>query len=91
MELGAYSAQHDIPQPTANQFDLINKLVNILTPIEDITQSISSEASLISIVIPFVRALRNHLENHDNDQSIQTMKQEMLESLNRLFSRGGNQ
>ena len=86
MALGAYSAQHDIPQLTANQFDLINKLINILTPIEDITQSISSEGSSLSIVIPFVRALRNHLENNDdNDRGVRTMKHEMLKSLNTRF------
>ena len=37
-------------------------------------------------MIPFVRALRNHLESNDNnDRGVRTMKQEMLEPLNRCF------
>ena len=87
MALGAYSAQYNIPQLTANQFDLICKVIMVLAPVEDITQSISSEASTTSIVIPFVRALRKHLEsgNDDTDSGVRTMKKEMLDSLNRRF------
>ena len=57
MALGAYSTQYEIPQLTATQLDLINKAVMVLTPVEDITQSISSEAFSVPVVIPFIRAL----------------------------------
>ena len=67
ISLGAYSAQYEISQLTAHQFDLINKVITVLTAIEDITQSISSDTSIISVVIPFVRALRKHLESGNDE------------------------
>lgn len=39
----------------------------------------------MSLIIPFVRAFRKTLENHDNDHGIRTMKNEMLISLNRTY------
>ena len=85
--LGAYSAQYEISQLTAHQFDLINTVITVLTPIEDITQSISSDRSIISVVIPFVRALRKHLESgiDETDRGVLTMKKGMLEYLNRRY------
>lgn len=86
MALGAYSTQYDISQLTTNQFNLVDKIITILTPIEDITQSISSNNSCISVMIPFVKALTKHLEkNDDSDKGVRTMKKEMLESMNRRF------
>ena len=43
MALGAYStdSNNDVPQLTPNQLDLVSKLITLLTPIEEITQSIS--------------------------------------------------
>ena len=61
--LGDYSTQNNIPQLTAHQFDLIDKTVTVLTP----TENISSETSSIFVVIPFIRALRKHLENNDDN------------------------
>ena len=86
MALAAYSTKHDIPQLTSNQLDIINKVITVLTPVEEITQSISSDASSASVIIPFTRALRKHLEDHDEaDRGVQTMKEQMLTSLNRCY------
>jgi hypothetical protein len=60
--LAAYSTEHDILELTANQLNLINKLVIVLSHIEEITQCISCENSSATVIIPFVRALREHLE-----------------------------
>ena len=88
MALGAYStdSNNDVPQLTPNQLDLVSKLITLLTPIEEITQSISSDESTASVIIPFVRALRKHLQTNDeNDRGVRTMKTEMLLSLNTRF------
>ena len=86
MALAAYSTEHDIPQLTSNQLDIINKVITVLTPVEEITQSISSDASSASVIIPFTRALRKHLEDHDEaDRGVRTMKEQMLTSLNRHY------
>lgn len=65
---------NSIPQLTSNQLVLIDKLISVLNPVEEITQSVSSEKSCASVIIPFIRALRKHLEDHNNDSGIQTMK-----------------
>ena len=76
----------NIPQLSAHQLAIIDKIIAILKPIEDITQSISSDKASISVIIPFVRALRKRWEDSDEDQGVQTMKNEMLSSLNRRFN-----
>ena len=87
MALAAYNTENDdIPQLSAHQLEIIDKVIAVLKPVEDITQSISSEAASISIIIPFVKALRRSWEDSSDDRGVQTMKKEMLTSLNRRFS-----
>ena len=84
--LAAYTTEYDdIPQLSSHQLDIIQKVITVLKPVEDITQSISSDKASISIIIPYVRALARSWENCSNDRGIQTMKTEMLASLNRRF------
>lgn len=83
--LAAYGAEHAIPHLTPNQWDLVEKTVAVLNPVEEITQSLSTEVASVSLIIPFIRAFRRTLEDHDNDRRIRTMKSEMLDSLNRRY------
>ena len=86
MALAAYNIENDdIPQLSAHQLDIIDKVVTVLKPVEEITQSISTAAASISVVIPFVKALKRSLEDSSDDRGVQTMKKEMLSSLNRRF------
>jgi hypothetical protein len=58
--IAAYRAEtsdNKIPHLPANQIDLANKLIALMTPIEEITRSISSDDACISVVISTVRAL----------------------------------
>ena len=66
-----------------NQWDLVEKILTILNPVEEITQSILTEVASVSLIILFIRAFQRTLEDHDNDRGIRTMKGEMLDSLNR--------
>ena len=87
MALAAYAAEcSDIPQLSVHQLSIIDKIIALLKPIEDITQSISSEKASASMMIPFVRALRKNWEDIDDDRGVQTMKEEMLSLLNRRYS-----
>ena len=84
--LAAYSAGHDLPHVTPNQWDLGDKIIAVLNPVEEITtKSISTEVASVSLIIPFVRAFKKTLENHDDDREIRTMKSEMLASLNTRY------
>ena len=62
MAIAAYGADGSIPVLTASQLDIATKVINILTPIEEITRNISAETASISQVIPLVRALTKVLE-----------------------------
>ncbi len=72
MALGAYcsDSDHKVPQLTSNQLDIVNKTILALDPIEQITKSISTEQASASLIIPFSRALRKTLVNHENDQGV---------------------
>ena len=87
MALAAFAAEcSDIPQLSAYQLTILDKVIAILKPVEDITQSVSSDKTSSSVIIPFVRALRKSWVSNDDDHGVQTMKKEMLSSLNERFS-----
>ena len=59
MALAAYGAEHAIPHLTPNQWDLVEKIVAVLNPVEEITRSISTEVASVSLIIPFIRAFQS--------------------------------
>ena len=85
MALAAYSTENDIPQLTTNQLELVYKLIMLLTPVEEIAQSIHDSSA--SVIIPFVRALQRHLETNDDTEDYETqditiIKQKVFRSRN---------
>ena len=58
----------------------------MLSPVEEITQSISKETATLSVVIPNIRVLLRSWEKHHDDQGIRTMKGEMIKSLKSRFA-----
>ena len=85
VNMAHFSHIDGIPSLTSHQYEIIEKVIAVLKPIEDITQSISSDKASASIIIPYVRALRKCWENCSNDRGVRTMKKELLDSLNRRF------
>ena len=86
MSLAAYATQYSIPQLTANQQDIVGKVITALSPIEEITKAVSANAASVSLIIQFVRMLSKTMEKHQDDKGVQTIKSEMLASLKRRFS-----
>uniref|UniRef100_A0A1X7UK30 Uncharacterized protein n=1 Tax=Amphimedon queenslandica TaxID=400682 RepID=A0A1X7UK30_AMPQE len=86
MALAAYASESDISQLTAHQLDLVNKLISALSPIEKLTNSISTNAASVFLIKPFIRILWKNLQSHDNNSEICTMKAEMLKSLNKRYA-----
>ena len=86
MALAAYASEYSIDQLSGNQLDLINKIINALSPIEEVTKSISADATSISVIIPFLRIIRKTLDDHHQDSGIRTMKSEMKKSLEKRFA-----
>ena len=81
----ACGVHYDIPVMTANQWKLASTLVTTLNRFEELTRQASSASESTSMVIPSVLMLQRSLQNHTDDQGIQTLTSTMLESLNRRF------
>ncbi|KAM8884299.1 pogo transposable element with ZNF domain isoform 5-T5 [Synchiropus picturatus] len=73
---------------SADQWLIVSNLVETLKPIEEATLQMSHYESSISCVIPSVQVLRMLLKNEElSSLGIQSMRQEMLESLNRRYAK----
>ena len=86
MALAAYGLDGAIPVLSVCQLDIANKVIDVLTPIEEITKNISADNSPISVIIPLVRALHKALQQHDGDIGVRGMKSAMLTSLEERFT-----
>ena len=86
MALAAYAAENNIAQLTPMQLEIARRMVLVLSPVEETTQSISKETATLSVVIPNIRVLLRSWEKQDNDQGICTMKGEMIKSLKTRFA-----
>ena len=68
-----YASLYDIPVMTANQWKLVSTLVTTLKRFEELTRQASSASESTSMVIPSVLMLQRSLQNHTDDQGIQTL------------------
>ena len=83
----AYWAEHDLPAAlTKHQWELMDRLVALLEPFEEITRQISSDDATLADVIPVVTTLQMTLEQHDNDSGVQTMKSVLLSNIKDRFA-----
>ena len=84
--LAAYATEYgSITMLSPNQIELTRKLIAALEPVEEITKMVSTDTASISVLIPLVKILKKALSKHDDDSGKQTMKLEMLTSLERRF------
>ena len=83
----SYASEHDLPATlTKHQWGLLEKMVAILAPFEEITKHISSAESSLADVIPVVTALQVALERNANDSGVQTMKSTIVSDMRTRFS-----
>lgn len=86
-EILLYTAEHDLPLISVNEWDTVEKLIRVLQPFYEITKQVSSEYSTLGDVIPHVIALKRYLSKSASDVGIITTKRELLSALeNRLLS-----
>ena len=78
--------EYDIPQLSAHQLELANKIMKVLYPVEEITQCVSADAVSVSVIIPFIRTLDKLFTENEDDYGIRAMKTEMRRSLKTRFS-----
>jgi len=87
MALAAYAAENsNVQQLSSHQLDIMKRVIEILSPIEEITRSISADLASVSIIIPYLRILIRALEKNTDDSGIRTMKSGLLHSLRVRFT-----
>lgn len=86
--IGVYVSEHELPATiTANQWNLMEKMINILAPFEELTRHVSCSDSFASDVIPAVTVLQRLLSKEvDEDHGVKTMKNTLLGALQKRFS-----
>ncbi|KAM4795879.1 zinc finger BED domain-containing protein 4-like [Rhinophrynus dorsalis] len=86
--LGLYASEYELPATlTPNQWSLMEKTLNILSPFEELTRQVSASDALASDVIPAVTVLLRMLSREvDEDHGVKTMKSTLLAAVRKRFS-----
>lgn len=86
--LATYATEHDLPATlTVQQWTLIENIVTLLSPFEQLTRQLSSGEASAADVIPSVQALRRLLSREaDTDQGVKTTKTALLDAVNKRFA-----
>ena len=88
--LAAYGVDHDLPEKaklTSQQWQLIENMITLLAPFEQLTRDISASEASAADVIPSVIALKRLLSKAvDTDQGVKTTKAKLLESVDKRFT-----
>ena len=74
MSLAAYATETGIVTLSPTQLDLVEKIVAALSPIEELTKSISANYASVSLVTPVVKRLSKTLQKHHNNCGVKTIK-----------------
>lgn len=83
--LAAFGAEHEIPASfSSNQWGLIENIIKILKPFEELTRGLSSSTASAADVIPSVMALKWCLSRDaPSDQGVGTTKAKLLRAVTR--------
>ncbi|KAJ3602935.1 hypothetical protein NHX12_030679 [Muraenolepis orangiensis] len=86
--LGAYVADFDLPDIfSASQWGLIENMLSLLEPFEELMQKISKASTSAADVIPSVMALKRFLGKEvASDHGVKTSKATLLEAVSRRFA-----
>lgn len=86
--LSAYVADFDLPDTfSANQWGLIENMLSLLEPFEELTQKISKASTSAADGIPSVMALKRFLGKEvATDHGVKTSKATLLEAVTRRFA-----
>lgn len=77
-----------LPYFNPNEWNIMQKCINVLAPFEHLTRKLSESSASISDVIPMIKILRSFCEdkNDDSDCGILSMKETLRTELNRRFN-----
>lgn len=83
-----HSADHELPATfTSNQWVLIENILSLLAPFEQLTKEISSSDASVADVIPLIAALKRLLSKEvETDHGVKTKKSTLLKSVSTRFT-----
>ena len=90
--ISLYDSDFELPDRlSSNEWQLAEKVVSLLEPMQRITKELSARGAVISEVIPFLEILKTELGEESSDtqekfRGILSTKDELLESLNSRFN-----
>ncbi|XP_074036373.1 zinc finger BED domain-containing protein 4-like [Leptinotarsa decemlineata] len=79
----------DLTDQTFHQWDLVQKLINLLQPFEEITKLSSNRECCISEVIPLVKTLDSYLSNRSKSaiySGVDTLRSDLQKNLEKRFN-----
>ncbi|KYN02015.1 Zinc finger BED domain-containing protein 4 [Cyphomyrmex costatus] len=86
----AYAADRDIPTLTVMQWSIVENVLRVLQPFEEITKILSSDCETIGYVIPAIIILHSYLSKRQKDAGIVMLKEELKKAMEeRLFNSTG--
>ena len=80
-----YSSEKEIPLLTSNEWDLMDKVLRLLTPFYEVTLRLSNEDSNIYEVLPIVKVFEKFLSS-ENIAGVKTIRDEMFSSMGKRFA-----
>lgn len=86
--LSAYAADYELPATfTANEWGLIENMLTLLEPFEELTREISESDASAADVIPSLKALIRYMSKTvDSDHGVKTTTSCLLEAVTTRFA-----
>jgi len=81
----AYAAEKDIPSLTAMHWNMIENVIRVLQPFEEITKIASSDCETIGYVIPAIVTLQSYLSKRQKDTGVVMLKEDLKKAMEERF------
>jgi len=81
----AYAAEKDIPSLTAMQWNMVENVIRVLQPFEEITKIASSDCETIGYVIPAIVTLQSYLSKRQKDTGVVMLKEDLKKAMEERF------
>ncbi|XP_039311284.1 zinc finger BED domain-containing protein 4-like [Solenopsis invicta] len=81
----AYAAEKDIPSLTAMQWNMVENVIRVLQPFEEMTKMASSDCETIGYVIPAIVTLHSYLSKRQKDTGVMMLKEDLKKAMEERF------
>lgn len=88
--ISRYLREHpDVAQPASGDWNLMEKIMHLLAPFEEMMREFSKRDACVSLIIPFIQLLLQFLRGMPDDE-VGTIKRALIDSLNSQLSAAEN-